>query len=189
MRSADGRTLLAEKDNLVVLAPPAPVIPWVYARLRGPFPGPEHLMAIGAQLFMTGDYPRSRQALERLLETRDDLDARLLLAKALYGQGLYRESLVQAKAVHDRAAGRESAKVMALCHVGLKDWKSALVFLEELLAGATEVPVLNLAAECHLELGQPDKALPLIQKSLALVPDQPAVKALEEQAKKRFSQR
>jgi tetratricopeptide (TPR) repeat protein len=189
MRSADGRTLLAEKENLIVLAPPAPVIPWVYARLHGPFPGPEHLKVLGAQFFLTGDYQRSRQALERILESRDDLDARLLLAKALYGLRLYRESLAQATAVHDRAADRESAKVIALSHAGLKDWRSALIFLEELLAGATEVPVLNLAAECHLALGQPEKALPLIQRSLSLASDQPAVKALEEQAKKRLGLR
>ena len=189
MKSADGRTLLAEKENLIVLAPPAPVIPWVYARLHGPFPGPEHLKALGAQFFLTGDYQRSRQALERILETHDDVDVRLLLAKALYGLGLYRESLAQATAVHERAKDRESAKVIALDHAGLKDWNAALPYLERILAEATDVPVLNLAAECHLALGRPDKALPLIEKSLALVPDQPAVKALEEQARKRLGLR
>lgn len=185
MRSADGPVLLVEKDNLVVMAPPAAVIPWVYARLHGPFPGPEHLKVLGAQHFLKGDYLRSRQALESVLETRDDVDARLLLAKSLYGLGLFREALSEATRVRDRAQDRESAKVMALCHAGLKEWAPALVILEDLLAGATEIPVLNLAAEGYLALGQPEKALPLIQRSLSLVPDQPAVKAMEEQARKR----
>ncbi len=189
LRSPDGRALLAEKENLVVLAPPAPVVPWVYARLHAPFPGPEHLQALGSQYFLMEDYGRARQTLERLLEIRDDPDARLLLAKSLYGLGLYRESLAQALAVHERAADRESAKVIALDHAALKDWGAALTYLEMLLAEATEVPVLNLAAECHLALGRPEKALPLIERSLALVPDQPAVKALEERAKKRIGQR
>jgi tetratricopeptide (TPR) repeat protein len=79
--------------------------------------------------------------------------------------------------------------VAALAHAGLKDWNAALTYLDKLLAEATEVPVLNLAAECHLALGHPEKALPLIQKSLALAPDQPAVRAMEEQAKKRFDPR
>ncbi len=92
-------------------------------------------------------------------------------------------------AVYDRGGDRESAKVMALDHAGLKDWTAACRLLEKLMAEATEIPVLNLAAECHLALGHPEKALPLLQKSLALAPDQPAVRALEEKAKKRLGQR
>ena len=57
------------------------------------------------------------------------------------------------------------------------------------MAEATEIPVLNLAAECHMALGHPERALPLLQRSLALAPDQPAVRALEEEAKKRIGQR
>ena len=88
---------------------------------------------------------------------------RLLLAKSLYGLGLYRESLEHAKAVHDRGGDRESAKVMALDQAGLKDWAAALSTLETLMAEATEISVLNLASECHLALGHPERALPLLQ--------------------------
>jgi hypothetical protein len=185
LRSPDGQTVLAAKENFVVLAQPAPVVPWVYARLHGAFPGPEHFKVLAAQHFLKGEYAGSRAALERVLADRDDMDARLLLAKSLYGLGLYKESLAHAVAVYERAKDRESAKVIALDHAGLKDWNAALPYLERLLAEATEVPVLNLAAECYLALGQPDRALPLIEKSLSLLPDQPAVKALEDKARKR----
>jgi len=187
--SPDGQTLLTEKENFVVLGQPFPVIPWVYARLHGPFPGPGHLQILGSQYFLKGEYARSREALEQALRSRDDPSARLLLAKSLYGLGLYRESLAQATAVHDRDGDRESAKVMALDQAGLKDWNAALAILEKLMAEATEIPVLNLAAECHLALGRPERALPLLQKSLALAPDQPAARAMEEEAKKRLDRR
>ncbi len=189
LRSPDGQSLLTEKENFVVLGEPFPVIPWVYARLHGPFPGPEHLMVLGSQYFLAGDYAQSREVLEKALQGRDDPSARLLLARSLYGLGLYKESLVHATAVHDRGGDRESAKVMALDEAGLKDWGAALSILETLMAGATEIPVLNLAAECHMALGHPERALPLLQRSLALAPDQPAVRALEEEAKKRIGQR
>jgi GWxTD domain-containing protein len=189
LRAADGRTLLAENGNFVVLAQPVPVIPWVYGRLHGPFPGPEHLRTIGSQFFLKGEYARSLEVLERLLADRDDPAARLLLAKSLYGLGRYAEALAQAVPLYERGGDREAAKVAALAHACLKDWNAALTYLDKLLAEATEVPVLNLAAECHLALGHPEKALPLIQKSLALAPDQPAVRAMEEQAKKRFDPR
>jgi tetratricopeptide (TPR) repeat protein len=146
-------------------------------------------MVLGTQYFLKGDYARSRDVLEQALRARDDPSARLLLAKSLYGLGLYKESLAHATAVHDRGGDRESAKVMALDQAGLKDWSAALATLEKLMAEATEVSVLNLAAECHMALGHPDRALPLLQKSLALAPDQPAVRAMEEEAKKRIGQR
>ncbi|MGB7295964.1 MAG: GWxTD domain-containing protein [Candidatus Aminicenantales bacterium] len=187
VRSADGRSLLTQKENFVVLAQPVPVVPWAYSRLHGPFPGPEHLKALGSQHFLKGDYGQARDVLERTLKDRDDPGARLLLAKSLYGLGLFQESLAQAVPLYERAHDREAAKVIALDYAGLKDWSSALTHLDKLLAEATEIPVLNLAAECHLALGRPEKALPLLQKSLALVPDQPAIKALEEKTRKRTS--
>lgn len=189
LAAPDGRRLLTKSENFIVLGQPLPVVPWPYARLHGPFPGIEHLKVLGSQYFLKGDYARARDSLERALKIRDNPDARLLLAKSLYGLGLYGESLAQAKAVHDRAGDRESAKVMALDQTGLKDWNAALATLEKLMAEATEIPVLNLAAECHMALGRPEKALPLIQRSLALLPDQPAVRAMEEEAKKRIGQR
>ena len=189
MTAPDGRKLLTKGENFIVLAQPLNVVPWPYARLHGPFPGLEHLRVLGSQYFLKGEYARARDALQRALEVRDDADTRLLLAKALYGLGLYGESLTQAAAVHDRTRDREAAKVMALDQAGLKDWSAALATLETLMAEATEVPVLNLAAECHMALGRPDKALPLIQRSLTLLPDQPAVRALEDEARKRIGQR
>jgi GWxTD domain-containing protein len=186
LRDGDGQPLLGGQENFVILSRPVPVVPQVYARLHGPFPGPEHLLTVGSQYFLAGDYPKAQEAFEKVLARTDDPDARLLLAKALYGQGRFKESLDQAAAVYERTGDRESAKVMALDHAGLKEWDSALSYLEKLMAEATEIPVLNLAAECYLAVGRPERALPLIEKSLSLLPDQPAVKALEEKARKRL---
>jgi tetratricopeptide (TPR) repeat protein len=181
----DGSRIATEKENFILLSQPFPVIPWVYARLHGPYPGPEHLKVLGAQHFLAGDYGRARTALERALAMKDDPDARLLLAKSLFGLGLLRESLEQAVPLYERLPGRETAKVIALGHAGLKEWDKALTYLEKLMAEATEISVLNLAAECHLALGRPENAVPLLERSLALVPDQPAARELLEKAKKR----
>jgi GWxTD domain-containing protein len=185
----DGRRLLTTEEDFVVLAQPYPVIPWVFARLHGPFPGPEHLRVLGSQHFLKGEYAPARDLFERTLQGRDDPAARLLLAKSLYGLGLFQESLAQATAVYERGGDREAAKVVALAQAGLKDWAAALATLEKLMAEATEVSVLNLAAECHLALGHAEQALSLLQKSLSLAPDQPAARALEERARKRLDQR
>jgi tetratricopeptide (TPR) repeat protein len=87
------------------------------------------------------------------------------------------------KAAEEAGLSREAAKVLAAGYAALKDWASALGYLNKLLAEATEVSVLNLAGECQLNLGRPDQALPLLQKSLQLDPNQPTVKTLLEKAR------
>jgi GWxTD domain-containing protein len=186
---ASGQKVLSEKENFIVLAQPFPIVPWVYAKLHGPFPGPEHLRILGTQYFLEKDYDRARAVLERVLTGKDDPASRLLLAKALYGLGRFQESLAQVLPLYERAPDRDGAKVIALDYAGLGDWTSAVGYLEKLMAEATEVGVLNLAAEGYLNLSRPEKALPIIQKSLALIPNQPAVRDLEAKTKKLLGQK
>jgi hypothetical protein len=54
------------------------------------------------------------------------------------------------------------------------------------MAKAKEISVLNLAAECYINLNQPDKALLLLRESLTLNPAQPSIKDLEEQIQKQI---
>ncbi len=195
IRDAGGRPVLAQKENFIVLAPNAPairdrdgnsvpaqafpVVPWVYARFHDPFPGAEHLRVLGSERFLARDYAGAEESLRRGLALKDEPAARLLLAKTLYALGRHQDSLDAAEPL--RAAGdREAAKVVALDRAALRDWAGALAVLERLMEGATEVGVLNLAAECQANLGRPELALPLVRKSLALSSDQPAMRALEE---------
>ena len=186
LAAADGRRVLSQKENFIILDRPVPVVPWVYGRLHGPYPGPEHLRVLGSQYFMARDYAGSIRVLEEALKVKDESATRLLLGKALYGAKRYEDSLVVLEPVYEASADREAAKVLALDQAALKNWTGALLYLERLLAEATEVPVLNLAAECYLNVGQPERAEPLIRKSLTLQPDQPEVRALEERLRKKF---
>ncbi len=182
--ASGGKVLAVERDNFIILSSAVPVLPWAYARLHPPFPAAEHLRIIGSQSFLAGDYARAADSLSRALGMKDEPATRLLLSKCDYARGRFRDSLTGALRVYEATGDREAAKVIALGHAGLKDWASALTWLEKLMADATEVSVLNLAAECYLNLGEAGKALPLIRKSLALDPAQPLVKDMEERAKK-----
>jgi tetratricopeptide (TPR) repeat protein len=182
----NGRRVLTQKEPFIILSRTFPILPWVYSRLHPPYPAFEHLRTIGAQSFLAGEYSRARDVLSRALATREDPAARLLLAKSLYGLGLYRESLDSALPLDNASADREALKVIALDYAGLGDWASALTYLERLMAEATEIGVLNLAAECHLKLGSPEKALPLLEKSLSLLPDQPPIRELRDKIKRQL---
>jgi len=181
---AGGRTVLGAKAPFILLAQPVVVVPWAYAKVRDAFPDPEGLTVLATQRFMTRDYGRAIPLLERALALKDNAGTRLLLAKTLFALNRYRDSIAAATPVYETRGDREAAKIMALDLAGLKDWAGALVYLEKLMEGATEVGVLNLAAECHVELGRPDRAIPLLERSLSLVPGQPAARALLARARK-----
>jgi tetratricopeptide (TPR) repeat protein len=104
----------------------------------------------------------------------------------LYALQKYQDSLVTVLPVYESGDQRESGKLLAANYAALEDWTSALIYLEKLMAGAKEISVLNLAAECYLNLKQPDKALPLLRESLALNPAQPLIKDLEEKTQNRI---
>jgi GWxTD domain-containing protein len=178
-----GRKLLTAKNNFVLLSQAYPVLPWVLAKGHSPFPNPEHLSMLGSEYFLTKQYDKAAEFAGRALQLKDAPPTRVLLGQILYALGRYKESLDCALPAYDGGKSRDAAKVIAADYAGLKDWTSALIYLERLLTEATEVSVLNLAGECHLNLNRPERALPLLQKSLEIDPQQPGIQLLLEKAK------
>lgn len=179
-----GSEILNERENFILLSRPYQVMPWIYSRLHNPFPDAEQLYTLASQYFMTRNYEVSRTFLEQALKMKDTPQIRILLAKSLFALRRFQDSLTLVFPAYQATQGREAAKVIALNYASLSDWSSALVYLEKLMEQAAEVSVLNLAAECYLNLKQPAKALPLLQKSLRLNPNQEKIKELERKTKK-----
>lgn len=178
-----GHGFLTERENFILLSQPYPVVPWVYSKKHNPFINSDQLFLLSTQYYMAKRYEDAKLCLEKALRMKDEPRTKLLLAKALYALQKYKESLAVVFPVYQVLKKREAAKVIALNYVGLKDCSSALVYLEKLMEEAAEVSVLNLAAECYLSLNQPEKALPLLQKSLELKPSQARARDLERRAK------
>jgi GWxTD domain-containing protein len=183
----NNQKLVSARENFVLLAQPFPVLPWVYSKTHPAFPNPDHLVLLSSECFLARRYDEAYKLASQALSLRDELKTRILLGKILYGQGKYQESLNAVLPTYEATPSREAAKVIAASYAGLKDWTSSLVYLEKLLAEATEVSVLNLAGECYLNLGQPERALPLLHKSLELDPGQAAIRALVDRAEKKKS--
>jgi GWxTD domain-containing protein len=178
-----GRKILTGKENFILLSQAVPVLPWVYAKGSPAFPNSPDLVTLATEYFLTRQYEKALTMAGQALELKDEPDTRILSAKILYALGRPQDSLSALKPLEAAEISREAAKVIAADYAALKDWSSALVYLEKLLAEATELSVLNLAGECHLNLGRPDEALSFFQRSLEIDPDQPAVKALAEKAR------
>jgi GWxTD domain-containing protein len=176
-------TLLLGQENMIILAQNIPDLPWVYSRQHPLPPNAENSYLLGSEYFLSGRFDQARRLLEESLRFKDSPATRLLLAKTLYSLGRFRESLALAAPLYEATRDREAAKVAALGQAGLKDWTAALVYLDALLSQATEINVLNLAAECRLNLNQPEEALRLAEKSLQLDPGQPRLREMAEKAK------
>jgi len=178
------KPLATAKDHFILLAQAGAPLPWAYSRKKPAFPNAEQLAILGAQYFSVGDYVRARDMLEKSLASKDAGPTRLLLAKTLYGQKAFKDSLALITPIFESTRDREAAKVMALDFAGLEDWSSALIYLKDVLKQATEIGVLNLAAECLIRLNRAEEALPLLRKSLELSPDQEEAKKLLDRAQK-----
>jgi GWxTD domain-containing protein len=181
--------ILSQKENFILLSQSYPVIPWVYTKQHRAFPEPAQLKILATQSFMTQKYEQARSYLEHALRLKDDPEGRLLLGRVLFALQKPQESINLVSPIYEAVEQRESGKLLAANYAALEDWNTALTYLEKLLAKAREISVLNLAAECYVNLNQPEKALPLLRESLALNPSQPAIKELEERTKNQIQKK
>lgn len=181
----NNRTVETVRENLIVLSRPALTAPWVLARVHRAMPSPDFLRMLASQHFLKGDYQETRRILEEILAGRDEPESRLLLARTLFALGDYKNSLSAALAVHEATKERDAAKVIALAYAKLKDWAAARAYVDRLLTEATEVSVLNLAAEVYQNLGDREQAMRFLEKSLSLLPDQPDINSWLEDLKKK----
>ncbi len=178
------RTRVESKDNLIVLNQPVPVIPWAYTKLHPAFPHPEYLYLTALQYFQTGQYASAQNILEGARTLQSSPRMQMLLARALTAQEQFQESLKLVMPLYEETGGREPAKILAANYTGLGQWDKALFHLERLMKEASELEVINLAAQCYIKLNQPDKARPLIHKSLQINPEQEKIKELARKLEK-----
>lgn len=176
--------VFSQRENVILLSASAPVVPLVYAKLHDASPNVEFLFLLASQYYLSQEYENAQNYLEQILNIRDSSRPRILLGQTLYARQKFADSIAIVLPVFQKTQDSETGKLLAANYARLKNWASALVYLEKLMESATELSVLNLAAECYINLNQPEKALPLLQKSLELDPNQASIKELEERIKK-----
>lgn len=181
----EGKKVASARENFILLARSEPLLPWVYARVHGPTQASEHLSLLASQYFMSRKYEEAARLAARAFELKDKPATRLLYARSLFALGRFEEAIKIALPLEEETPSREAAKLIAASYASLKDWRRALVYLERLMAEATETSVLNQAAECYLHLNEPERAVQLLRRSLELDPKQPGIKALLDEAEKR----
>jgi GWxTD domain-containing protein len=180
LRDSAGDVLAEQRDNFVLSSLGKPALPRVLSKLHAAYPNPNHQYVLAAQLFAKKRYAESAALLQAALGKKDMPEARLLLGRALFAQEKFSEAAGAVLPLYERSEDSEAGKILAGSRFAMGDYAEALVYLEKLLAKASEIGVLNKTAECYIHLNQPEKALPILEKSLSLNPQQPAIKELFE---------
>lgn len=176
LQDKNGLIRTAGKEHFILTNRPLTPLPRIYSKLHSSFPNAPDLYSIATQFFKTKNYVQAQKNLEASIQMKSTIPAQVLLARIFFARGLWQKSLNTAIPIFDKTRDREAGKTIAAAYAELKDWTSALAYLEDLMKEAQEIPVLNLAAECYLNTGRPAKALPLLEKSLKLNPKQPDIR-------------
>lgn len=163
--------------------------PWVHARV---LPGPSDAVydfIIGSQLVNLGQVEKAEAYLEKAHAARPDSPDYSLSLAQLYSRKGEWEKVVDLLAPFmnpEKPPRYEMMFLLATAYRKVNQYDRALHLIQQTIAHyGVNINILNLAGDCHLQLGQRVEALQAFQKSLELVPDQPEVQRLVEMLKEK----
>ena len=163
--------------------------PWFFSRVLPDSGDPGYLGIIGLQLFNLGRFAEAQSLLEKAVaELPRSEDAAAALARVYLAQGAAGGAVRTLAPFVDpaRSAKYETyvLSAQALRAAGALD--GAVAALEQAVGryGVNAV-LMNLMGECLAELGRIPDALAAFERSLALSPDQPSLRARIDELKKR----
>ena len=163
--------------------------PWFFSRVLPDAGDPAYSGIIGLQLFHLGRLAEAQTLLESAFaRLPGSEDAAAALARAYLGRGAASDA-VRTLAPFigpDRTPKYETYVLAAQALRRARETGSAVMALERAVERyGVNAALMNLMGECLADLGRVPEALAAFERSLALSPDQPSVRASIEELKKR----
>lgn len=163
--------------------------PWVHSRILPAPSDPLYDFIMGSQLFNLGRLDEAEIYLAKAHSNRPDSpDFSLNLAQVYSQKGEF-EKVIDLLAPFMDPKNPPRYEVMfslATAYRRVNQFERALNVIDQAIAHyGLNINILNLAGECHLQLGQRIEALQAFQRSLELVPNQPEIQRLVELLKEK----
>lgn len=163
--------------------------PWVHSRILPAPSDPLYDFIIGSQLFNLGRLDEAEIYLAKAHSSRPDSpDFSLNLAQVYSQKGEFEKVIgLLAPFLDPKNPPRyEIMFSLATAYRRVNQFERALNVIDQAIAHyGLNIHLLNLAGECHLQLGQRAEALQAFQRSLELVPNQPEIQRLVELLKEK----
>lgn len=162
--------------------------PWFYSRVLPDAGDPAYQGIIGLQLFNLGRLDEAQTVLEGVFARMPGSeDAAAVLARVYLGRGAASDAVRTLAPFIDpaRTPKYETYVLAAQALRRARELEEAVAALERAVERyGINAALMNLRGECLAELGKVPEALAAFEKSLALSPDQPSVRAKIEELKK-----
>jgi tetratricopeptide (TPR) repeat protein len=163
--------------------------PWFFSRVLPDAGDPGYSGIIGLQLFHLGRLAEAQTRLESAFaRLPGSEDAAAALARLYLGRGAASEAVrtLAPFIVPDRTPKYETFVLAAQALRRARETGRAVLALERAVERyGVNAALMNLMGECLADLGRVPEALAAFERSLALSPDQPSVRASIEELKKR----
>ena len=163
--------------------------PWFVSRVHPDAGDPAYQGIIGLQLFNLGRLDEAQTVLEGVFARMPGSeDAAAVLARVYLGRGAASDAVRTLAPFIDpaRTPKYETYVLAAQALRRARELEKAVAALERAVERyGINAALMNLMGECLAELGKVPEALAAFEKSLALSPDQPSVRAKIEELKKR----
>ena len=170
--------------SAAAMAAPANAKPPTATAARAFPSSPQHLSLAGEAALAARHYAQAERVFSQALELAPDADAlRVDLARARLLDGRPDAALASLPGL---GRSRDADMVRGAALSARRDWEGAIAaYRSALAAGAPTPDLLNALAAALLRSGKADEAVRLLDQSLSLQPDQPAARALLQQARKK----
>ncbi len=186
---ADSRDVLSESEDFDITHSEAIARPWIHTKQLPPPQDPVYSYLIGSQLFNSGKIPEAEARLEEAFNRQpDSLPYAINLARLYLSLEKYSkiESILAPFLEQTENPSYELLFIMGRTYQKTGKLDIAIEVLDRAVDSyGLNINLLNAIGDCYFQLGKPEEALVVWERSLEINPDQPQIKKYVEALKEK----
>ncbi len=177
---SDGQEILSDSEDFDITHSESIARSWIYTKLMPPSQDPIYTYLLGTQLFNLDRIDEAKDHLEEAFHKRPDfLDFALNLSRIYLRLGEFKkiDEVLAPFLERLETPPYELLFIMGRTNQSLGKLDRAIELFDQAVASfGININLLNSIGECYFQLGKPQEALVVWEKSLEINPNQPQIK-------------